>query len=257
MAWKKSLDKSVIHPALVRVTELTLEKLKEWGVPFKVYSGLRTFEQQNKLYAKGRTASGNIVTNARGGQSMHNYGLAEDLAPFNMVTDNPDDLHWPDPDKDDNVWFKLEQALFESAQEIDVGDDWDGIDFEWGGRWKFRDVPHIQVRTTLGELSSGHYPYCRDIEWLVVAHSTFLFDTPWMHRRVQYLLNMQSYDAGVVDGIMGNRTLTALQNFSKDQEIVKSISWTMDGKRVLERLLRLNQTGMSTERGTLPEDLVG
>ncbi|WP_309244896.1 M15 family metallopeptidase [Bacillus sp. WMMC1349] len=41
-------------------------------------SGYRSFAEQNKLYAKGRTASGKIVTNAKAGQSNHNYGLAVD-----------------------------------------------------------------------------------------------------------------------------------------------------------------------------------
>lgn len=40
---------------------------------------LRTDEQQNELYAKGRTKQGNIVTNAKAGQSYHNYGLAVDI----------------------------------------------------------------------------------------------------------------------------------------------------------------------------------
>ncbi|MDA7027870.1 M15 family metallopeptidase [Bacillus sp. CLL-7-23] len=34
--------------------------------------------KQNRLYAKGRTAPGQIVTNAKAGQSNHNYGIAVD-----------------------------------------------------------------------------------------------------------------------------------------------------------------------------------
>ena len=41
---------------------------------------LRTFAYQDWLYAKGRTQPGKKVTNARGGQSLHNYGLAIDFA---------------------------------------------------------------------------------------------------------------------------------------------------------------------------------
>lgn len=34
------------------------------------------------LYAQGRTTPGKIVTNAKPGQSAHNFGLAVDLAPL-------------------------------------------------------------------------------------------------------------------------------------------------------------------------------
>ena len=42
--------------------------------------GYRSIEQQNALYAIGRTKPGSIVTKARGGYSWHNYGLAADYA---------------------------------------------------------------------------------------------------------------------------------------------------------------------------------
>lgn len=46
----------------------------EWA-PFY---GVRTFDQQTALYALGRSAPGKIVTNARAGESPHNYGCASD-----------------------------------------------------------------------------------------------------------------------------------------------------------------------------------
>ena len=46
---------------------------------YPVPCGLRTYEEQNKLYSQGRTAPGRIVTYARGGQSYHNFGLAFDV----------------------------------------------------------------------------------------------------------------------------------------------------------------------------------
>lgn len=42
-------------------------------------STLRTFAEQNSLYAQGRSKAGKRVTNARGGQSYHNYGMAIDI----------------------------------------------------------------------------------------------------------------------------------------------------------------------------------
>ena len=40
---------------------------------------LRTFKEQDELYAQGRTKKGKIVTNSKAGQSYHNYGLAVDI----------------------------------------------------------------------------------------------------------------------------------------------------------------------------------
>ena len=39
----------------------------------------RSFDQQNEYYAQGRTAPGGIITNAKGGESPHQYGLAADI----------------------------------------------------------------------------------------------------------------------------------------------------------------------------------
>lgn len=41
---------------------------------------LRTFKEQEAIYNQGRTTKGLIVTNAKAGQSLHNYGLAIDIA---------------------------------------------------------------------------------------------------------------------------------------------------------------------------------
>lgn len=49
------------------------------NVTLRVSQGLRTIAEQDALYVQGRTKPGNIVTNAKGGSSYHNYGLAIDL----------------------------------------------------------------------------------------------------------------------------------------------------------------------------------
>lgn len=49
------------------------------GVRLRFSHTLRTIQEQDALYAQGRTAKGNIVTNAKGGSSYHNYGLAFDI----------------------------------------------------------------------------------------------------------------------------------------------------------------------------------
>jgi peptidoglycan L-alanyl-D-glutamate endopeptidase CwlK len=102
---------------------------------------LRTFKEQDDLYALGRTKPGKKVTNAKGGQSYHNYGLAFDIVLL--------------VDKDKNGTF--ESASWETNVDFD-GDgkaDWQEVvtiakqyGWEWGGDWKFIDMPHFQK--TLG-----------------------------------------------------------------------------------------------------------
>lgn len=103
---------------------------------------LRSFSEQDALYAQGRTVPDTkIVTNAKGGQSYHNYGLAIDIV---MVYD-----------KDGNSSY--ESASWDTKIDFD-GDgksDWQEVvqifkrfGWEWGGEWKFTDMPHFQK--TLG-----------------------------------------------------------------------------------------------------------
>jgi len=58
------------------------------NVKIIVTQGLRSFEESDRLYAQGRTAPGEIVTNSPGGKSYHNYGLAFD---FSMLTNGKED----------------------------------------------------------------------------------------------------------------------------------------------------------------------
>ncbi len=61
---------------LVQVTEAATGR--KWGLS----DGRRTISRQDALYSQGRTTAGKVVTNAKGGQSPHNFGLAADLWPM-------------------------------------------------------------------------------------------------------------------------------------------------------------------------------
>lgn len=92
-----------------------------------IYSTLRDKSSQDALYAQGRTAPGKIVTNAKGGDSYHQYGVAFDFVP--LVDGKP---AWDDTDR------------YEQCAEIG-----EKLGLEWGGNFKsFRDRPHMQ--DTLG-----------------------------------------------------------------------------------------------------------
>ena len=46
---------------------------------WRIYYACRTCQEQAKLYAQGRTAPGEIVTEAKPGQTPHEFGLAVDV----------------------------------------------------------------------------------------------------------------------------------------------------------------------------------
>lgn len=70
----------LINPRLAAAVEQMAVILSLENIEFRVTQALRSWDEQQKLYAEGRSAPGKIVTNASGGHSWHNYGLAVDLA---------------------------------------------------------------------------------------------------------------------------------------------------------------------------------
>lgn len=98
---------------------------------------LRTFKEQEQLYAQGRTTPGKIVTQAKAGLSYHNYGMAIDIV---LLIDK---------DKDGNYETASWDRLLDS--DGDSKADWQEVvtifkqyGWEWGGDWKFKDYPHFQ-----------------------------------------------------------------------------------------------------------------
>ena len=145
----------LLHPA-VREEVINLidqaEKQLPAGIAIRIVQGLRTIAEQNELYAQGRTKPGNIVTNAKGGSSYHNYGLAIDFA---LLVDKDgngtyDELSWDikkDNDKDGVAdWLEVVK-VFEAGG------------WEWGGRWSsIKDMPHVQ-KTFGHKWQELHYRY--------------------------------------------------------------------------------------------------
>ena len=95
-----------------------------------------------KLIELARTLAGKIVTNARGGQSWHNYKVAFDVVP--LVHGKP---VWSTSGNDFHTWET-------------IGHIGKGVGLEWGGDWKFVDFPHFQATggLTLADLQEGKQP---------------------------------------------------------------------------------------------------
>lgn len=111
-----------LHPVVADIAAEFLQQCEDSGIHVILTATLRTFAEQDDLYAQGRTKPGKIITNAKGGDSMHNYGIAFDCAP---VVDGQ--AVWNDMD----LWEKI-AAIGEA------------LGLVWGGRWKMRDLPHFQ-----------------------------------------------------------------------------------------------------------------
>lgn len=82
----RSLDD--LQPAFRAKVVQFLSACKAAGIDILVTCTTRTMDEQARLYAQGRTIPGHIVTNAKPGQSAHNYGLAVDIVP--LVDGKPD-----------------------------------------------------------------------------------------------------------------------------------------------------------------------
>lgn len=112
---------SKLKPRVQRMARDFVAKMKLAGYELLITSGLRTYEEQDKLYAQGRTTPGAIVTNAKGGQSFHNFGVALDCVP--IINGKP---NWNSP-------YTLTSKIGKECG------------FEWGGDFtSIVDKPHFQ-----------------------------------------------------------------------------------------------------------------
>ncbi len=104
-----------------------LKITRDNNLDIRILSGTRTYQEQDALYQHGR--NGNIqpiITNARGGQSNHNFGIAWDIGVFqngNYVGN-------------DSPYISFAAIVLPLMNTI-----------EWGGNWiSFKDYPHYQLK---------------------------------------------------------------------------------------------------------------
>ena len=119
-------DRTQLHPRLQsKIKELILKSAKA-GLLIGIGECVRTVEEQDALYAQGRTEPGNIVTNAKGStySSMHQWGIA-----FDFYRNDGQGLY-----NDSDAFFRQ------------VGKIGKSIGLEWGGDWTSPvDKPHFQL----------------------------------------------------------------------------------------------------------------
>lgn len=112
-----------LHPLLAAKIQTVAATMETTGIHLRVVQGLRTKEEQDALFAQGRTAPGKIVTDARGGHSMHNYGLAVDLVPGKRGVD-PWQPNWDENHPDFKTMIDLceKQGLVAGANWVHLPD---------------------------------------------------------------------------------------------------------------------------------------
>ena len=127
---------SDLNPKVAAMCSEFINRCKAQHIYILITSTYRDAESQNALYAQGRTAPGKKVTNAKGGQSYHNWKVAFDFCP--LVNGKP---NWNDV------------ALYTKCGEIA-----ESVGLEWAGRWKtFKELAHCQYTggLTLHDFQQG------------------------------------------------------------------------------------------------------
>ena len=139
---------SNVHPALRDKVMQVAQRLSARQMNFLITDGLRTFAEQDQLFRKGRKLVNGawipidplhrtgIVTNAVGGHSNHNYGLAIDSYPVisgRVFTEIP---------PHSSLEFRQRFNAIQKA----IGEEGEAVGLFWGGRWSSPfDPPHLQL----------------------------------------------------------------------------------------------------------------
>lgn len=135
-----SRDLKDLHPAVRRRAEAFIAACHAAGIDILVTSTYRDAESQQALYDQGRTKPGKKVTNAKPGQSWHNWRCALDIVPLRAGKPV-----WGTSGEDGKLWQQ-------------VGKIGESCGLEWAGRWtKFPETAHFQFTAglSLADLQAG------------------------------------------------------------------------------------------------------
>ncbi|MFP9115396.1 M15 family metallopeptidase [Flavobacterium sp. RHBU_3] len=116
-----------LHPKAQEEARKFLKLAQGGAFQVRIISGTRTYAEQNALYRQGRYGnSGPVVTNAKGGQSNHNFGIAWDIGLFDSHGYNTVNANY----------IAIANKVMPQLSTL-----------EWGGDWKsIKDNPHYQLK---------------------------------------------------------------------------------------------------------------
>ena len=127
-----SRDIAALHPQVAARARAFIEACQGQGIDILVTSTYRDHASQDALYALGRSRPGKKVTNARGGQSFHNFRVAFDIVPLRAGKPV-----WGTCGEDGQLWAQ-------------IGAIGEAHGLEWAGRWnRMREMAHFQFTAGL------------------------------------------------------------------------------------------------------------
>ena len=171
-------DTSQLHPKLQLKLLQLIMLCNEKGLKIQITECLRTKEEQDALFAQGRTKPGNVVTNAPGSSysSCHQWGIAADYCRA-----------------DGRAAFDNSDGFFDKVGKIGMQ-----IGLEWGGSWTSPvDKPHFQLpdwgstpnrlRQLYGTPENFFKTWAPLEKTMQVSHESYLRSSPSVdHNRVPY-----------------------------------------------------------------------
>jgi len=184
-----------LDPAFQPLVVKFLNECNKVTSPYTTFitDGFRSYEEQTTLYNQGRTAPGKIVTNAKAGESWHNFGLAIDVA-FQLEG-------------------KLSYAQTYYNKIVPIGK---ALGFTWGGDFTaLVDKPHFEwhPNITLSQARAGKRP----------KPNSDIMDTdmsqPWMR---QMFLEL-GLDIDKPESEIRGRTQEVIDGYKKRDELQKRV----------------------------------
>ncbi|QSF43570.1 M15 family metallopeptidase [Paenibacillus tianjinensis] len=220
-----------LHPILQEATKVLIENCYRKGICIQVTQGLRTIAEQDALYAQGRTKPGNIVTNAKGGTSYHNFGVAID---FVLILPDGKNVTWD---------LKTDFNSNNVKDWTEVVDEAKKLGFEWGGDWtSFKDYPHFQMIFGLktSQFRSGKTPTQKQVNDALALINKYRYVAPVVtppqptvkdDDQVDKVKIVYTKDNSLVDGFMkDNKNYVSVEDL-KRLGLIKA-SWDNINKKL-------------------------
>jgi peptidoglycan L-alanyl-D-glutamate endopeptidase CwlK len=137
-----------LHPIVFAKQNELIAQTGKAGIKILISDGFRSSEEQDAIYAKGRTTEGKVVTQVQGGHSYHNYGLAIDFALYTKKGEVVWDMEYDGNKNGQPDWMEVVAIAKQ-------------LGFSWGGDWNnFPDYPHLQMDFgySIRQLRNGQRP---------------------------------------------------------------------------------------------------
>ena len=130
-----------LHPKVRDEVVATIDEVEARlpkNMAVRIVQGKRSKEEQDEIYAQGRTKPGKIVTKAQWYATYHFYGNAIDYA---LLIDKDGNGSYETVSWDRNGDLDNDRV----ADWLEVANAFKAKGWSWGGDWlKFKDYPHLE-----------------------------------------------------------------------------------------------------------------